>query len=92
VKRMSTSAMITLTACIVLSLVPPTTVADVQTPPDGIWTQFTNANRVGDLTFAGDVLWAATTGGVVRWDTTTGLYSKYDGPRSRRQQGQRLRD
>jgi hypothetical protein len=40
------------------------------------WTSFTNANFVTDLLVDGDAVWAATAGGVVRWDTRTGEYIK----------------
>jgi len=46
--------------------------------PQAGWTSYTNTNKVLDLAFDGHGdLWAATTGGVVRWDTARGTYSKY---------------
>ncbi|GIW91558.1 MAG: hypothetical protein KatS3mg109_1990 [Pirellulaceae bacterium] len=40
------------------------------------WTSYTNANYVTDLLVDGDAVWAATAGGVVRWDVGTGEYIK----------------
>jgi hypothetical protein len=40
------------------------------------WTTYTNGNLVQDLLVQGDVVWAATFGGVVRWDARTGNYTK----------------
>ena len=40
------------------------------------WTSHTNGNFVTDLLVQGDIVWAATSGGVVRWDTRTGDYVK----------------
>jgi len=41
------------------------------------WTSYTNGNFVNDLLVQGDTVWAATSGGVVRWDTRTGSYVKF---------------
>jgi sugar lactone lactonase YvrE len=42
------------------------------------WTSYTNANYVNDIAFDRDGnLWAAGSGGVVRWDLTDGTYTKY---------------
>ncbi|MGB5050748.1 MAG: two-component regulator propeller domain-containing protein [Caldilineaceae bacterium] len=36
------------------------------------WTSYTNYNYVADILVQGDILWAATVGGLVQWDTRTG--------------------
>jgi ligand-binding sensor domain-containing protein len=41
------------------------------------WTNFTNGNDVLNLHLQGETLWAATSGGLVRWDTSEGSYLKY---------------
>lgn len=42
------------------------------------WVTYTNVNDVNDISFAPDgYLWAATIGGVVRWDTANKAYIKY---------------
>lgn len=42
------------------------------------WITYTNVNDVNDISFAPDgYLWAATIGGVVRWDTANKAYIKY---------------
>jgi ligand-binding sensor domain-containing protein len=42
------------------------------------WTSYTNANFVNTVAFDHDgSLWAATSGGVVRWDLDDGAYTKY---------------
>jgi ligand-binding sensor domain-containing protein len=46
-------------------------------PNVDIWRSYTNGNRVSDLAIEGNTLWAATEGGVVRWDRTAGTYVKY---------------
>ncbi len=71
---------------------PPTTtamppasyVSPVPTPQLGLpqgkpgeWQTLTNGNFVNDLVVAGDDVWAATSGGVVRWNTASGTYRKY---------------
>jgi ligand-binding sensor domain-containing protein len=43
----------------------------------GSWLSFTNANAVQALAWQRNTLWAGTSGGVVRWDLTTGGYVKY---------------
>ncbi len=43
----------------------------------GIWRTYSNGNYVNDLAVEGDTVWAATGGGVVRWDRTAGTYVKY---------------
>jgi len=42
-----------------------------------IWRNYTNANKVHALAMEGDFVWAATTGGVVRWNRIDGTYVKY---------------
>jgi ligand-binding sensor domain-containing protein len=44
---------------------------------DDVWTTYTNSNYVNDLAIEGDYLWAATEGGVVRWNVRDGTYVKY---------------
>jgi len=45
--------------------------------PTGPWQSWTNANYVRSLALSDGVLWAGTEGGAVRWDPTTGSYTKY---------------
>jgi len=47
------------------------------TPSEGVWRNYTNGNEVNDLAVEGDYVWAATTGGVVRWNRNDGSYVKY---------------
>jgi ligand-binding sensor domain-containing protein len=42
-----------------------------------VWRNYTNTNQIHALTIQGDNLWAGTGGGVVRWDTITGSYTKF---------------
>jgi len=51
--------------------------ADKVETQDQVWTNYTNGNYVNDLAFEGNYLWAATEGGVVRWDVRDGSYRKY---------------
>ena len=44
---------------------------------EGVWRTYTNGNFVNDLAVEGDYVWAATTGGVVRWNRNDGSYVKY---------------
>jgi ligand-binding sensor domain-containing protein len=46
-------------------------------PADGEWIAHTNGNEINGLAVEGDNIWAATQGGVVRWDRTDGTYVKY---------------
>jgi len=46
-------------------------------PGEGAWTAYTNGNEVNALLVEGDYVWAATQGGVVRWDRTDGSHVKY---------------
>jgi ligand-binding sensor domain-containing protein len=42
------------------------------------WTSYTNSNQITDLAFDGDGnLWAASSGGVVRWNLVDGTHIKY---------------
>jgi ligand-binding sensor domain-containing protein len=41
------------------------------------WTIFTDGNYISGLLLRGNDLWAATAGGVVRWDIQAGTYRKY---------------
>jgi ligand-binding sensor domain-containing protein len=43
----------------------------------GRWQVFTSANQVNDLAVQGGILWAATEGGLVRWDIEKRTYAKY---------------
>ena len=59
----------------------PTVVVGTPVTPDlpklhPEWTSYTNGNSVNQLLVQGDTLWAATNGGVVRWNTRTGSYTK----------------
>ena len=49
----------------------------VHTQSDGVWITHTNGNYVNDIAYAGTQLWAATSGGVVHWDTNSGTHVKY---------------
>jgi ligand-binding sensor domain-containing protein len=44
-------------------------------PAEAVWVTHTDTNDVNGLAFEGSILWAATNGGVARWDTATGSYS-----------------
>ena len=41
------------------------------------WTSYTDGNTVGQVLAKGNDLWAATEGGAVEWNMTTGTYQKY---------------
>jgi ligand-binding sensor domain-containing protein len=41
------------------------------------WTSFTAGNAILDLLVDGNDLWAATSGGVIRWKIDSGTYRKY---------------
>ena len=42
------------------------------------WTSYTNGNWINDLAFDSEgYLWAATSGGAVRWDVDNAAYTKY---------------
>ena len=59
------------------SALPPT-MAPTTAPPAGEgWTTYLGVNQVRDVAFAGDTLWAATTGGAARWDLETDTYVQY---------------
>jgi ligand-binding sensor domain-containing protein len=45
--------------------------------PAPLWQSLSNANWVSDIAVEGDYLWAATGGGVVRWDSVGDTYMKY---------------
>ncbi|RMF05058.1 MAG: hypothetical protein D6768_01835, partial [Chloroflexi bacterium] len=57
-----------------LTLTTTSTISQTATPR---WKVFTNANCTRDMVIVGDTLWAATCGGVVRWDIPSGAYQKY---------------
>jgi ligand-binding sensor domain-containing protein len=42
-----------------------------------VWNLYTNANDVTDLAVDGGKLWAASSGGLVQWDLSSGAYIKY---------------
>ena len=42
-----------------------------------VWRGYTNGTRVRDVAVEGNTLWAATEGGVVRWDMASGNYVQY---------------
>jgi len=42
-----------------------------------VWTTYINSNNVNDLAIDGNYLWAATEGGIVRWDVTNGTSFRY---------------
>lgn len=44
---------------------------------DAAWQTYTNSNCVRDLALEGGYIWAATCGGVVRWNRLDGTYLKY---------------
>jgi ligand-binding sensor domain-containing protein len=54
-----------------------TTTVQVSAQSDELWQTYTNSNCVRDLAIEGDYVWAATCGGVVRWDRRDGSYVKY---------------
>ena len=41
------------------------------------WTTYTDGNTVGQVLVKGNDLWAATEGGTVEWNMTTGAYQKF---------------
>lgn len=41
------------------------------------WQTYTNGNYINDLAVEDDYIWAATDGGLVRWDRVDGSYVKY---------------
>ena len=41
------------------------------------WTLFTNCNEIKKIITTGKSLWAATSGGAVKWDMDKGTYCKY---------------
>lgn len=43
---------------------------DAASPPQAPLLTFANANWINDVLLVGDTLWAATSGGAIRWDTT----------------------
>jgi ligand-binding sensor domain-containing protein len=43
----------------------------------GTWTSYTNANDIHDIVLDGSYIWAAASGGVVRWNIHDGSYVKY---------------
>lgn len=60
------------------------TLSDLTSPPVGTpvavpgkWQTLSSGNEVLDLLVNGDEVWAATTGGVVRWNAEDGTYRSY---------------
>jgi ligand-binding sensor domain-containing protein len=45
--------------------------------PPGTWVNFTHVERIHALVAEGGYVWAATNGGVVRWDMSDSSYVKY---------------
>ena len=72
--RASRSLFITL---FVLLLVGGLGASTVQAQEDGVWINYITGDEVNDLAVQGNYLWAATTGGVVRWDRSHGTYVHY---------------
>ena len=63
---------------ILLSLLVPATGAPGAHAQDGgVWRIYTQANQVRDLAVEGGYVWAASPGGVVRWDRADESYLKY---------------
>ncbi len=58
--------------CLLIILIFPTIVR-----AEGKWTCFSDCNQINDLAIQGNYVWAATGGGVVRWDISDGSYKKY---------------
>ena len=44
---------------------------------DWVWANYTYDKNVSALAPGGNILWAGTTGGVLRWDLVDGSYTKY---------------
>ena len=65
-----------LTLFVALAL-PVWSVRRAPIPPGSAWASYTNANKTADLAWQGNALWAATHGGLVRWDVALGTYTKY---------------
>ena len=42
-----------------------------------IWTNYTNGNMINSIVAQNDYVWCATSGGVVRWDKSDSIYTKY---------------
>lgn len=55
------------------AVITPTTTAQ----SDDAWQTYTKASVVNALAVENDFIWAATDGGVLRWDRTDGTYVKY---------------
>lgn len=56
----------------------PTVPPDLPASDSAAWTHLPSINEVNGLAFASaDTVWAATGGGVVRWDLRTGTYTRY---------------
>ena len=72
IKRWLTTLLISLTL-----VYAATTATPVSAQSDELWQTYTNSNCVRDLAIEGDYVWAATCGGVVRWDRRDGTYVKY---------------
>jgi streptogramin lyase len=59
------------------SALPPTAAPTTAPPAGEGWTTYLGVNQVLDVAFVGDSLWAATTGGVARWDLEADTYVQY---------------
>ncbi|MDP2916629.1 MAG: two-component regulator propeller domain-containing protein, partial [Dehalococcoidia bacterium] len=62
---------------LIVSCQPQPTVSWSPIENDAGWTLFTNSSKVQKLLAEGNALWAATSGGVVKWDLGKGTYRKY---------------
>ena len=48
--------------------------APTEATTDGIWTKYLNSNNVTNIAIRGDNIWAATDGGLIRWNRLNGSY------------------
>ena len=65
-----------------IAIEPTPPIPETIAPEDAGWWLFTNGNNVRDLTAHNDLLYAATGGGLVQWDMSSGASRKhiiYDG-------------
>lgn len=77
-KRILTTAA---TLVLILTMLPPVrakeSIPAAQSGESGVWVNYANGNKVVDLALEDHTLWAATDGGVVRWDLANGTYVHY---------------
>lgn len=80
---MNTRAALAWVALLALLIPLPASAAPATGPAPGggerrpLWQSLSNANWISDIAIDGDYVWAATGGGVVRWDRAGGSYVKY---------------